>query len=89
MKCLILSLLGVSVIGCSNSIPNVQSLMSGLTPSSPKDATNFAQINAGSKKGPTDNTLFKGTLRIGQPLGQLKATSAGGYKLTGTVSLQK
>ncbi len=88
-KCLILSLLGVAVAGCSNAIPEVQSLLSGLAPSAPKDAANFAQINAGSQKGPTASTDYNGTVRIGQPLGQLKATSAGGYQLTGTVSLQK
>lgn len=53
-----------------------------------KDPNNFSQINAGSAKE-TLASGYKGNIRVSQPLGSFKATSASGHKLQGTVTLQK
>jgi len=76
------------ILGCSNSVPTVEALVSPSTPAAPKNAKNFMQLSASSSKE-TLSGGYKGTLRVGQPTGQLKATSAGGYKLNGTVTLQQ
>lgn len=68
----------------------VEALVSPSTPAAAKNAKNFMQLSASSTKETlTGGGGYKGTLRIGQPTGQLKATSANGYKLNGTVTLQR
>jgi len=62
--------------------------MSPSTPAEPKNAKNFLQLSAASTKQSVGNG-YKGTLRVSQPTGQLKAVSSGGYKLNGTVTLQR
>lgn len=87
-KCLIL-ILALGVLGaCQNSVPTVVSL--GGTPLrvDPKNPKNFSQLSAGSQKKQWAGG-YKGTLRVSQPLGRLQATSAGGYKLQGSVTLQR
>jgi len=91
-RILILSLFGSFLISCSNSIPNVTSLNSNpsgtptIVPA--KDGSNFAQINAGSKKS-TSTDLYQATVRVSQSVGQLKTSSADGYTMHGSVTLQK
>ncbi|WP_413291155.1 hypothetical protein [Bdellovibrio sp. HCB337] len=83
-------ILAVSALfGCSNAIPTVESLSTIADPKEvpAKDPRNFAQINAGSAKETVG--AYKGNVRISQSLGDMQATSNGGYKLKGTVTLQR
>jgi hypothetical protein len=82
--CVILGLL----TACQNAIPTVTRLESArtLTPVEAKDSKNFSQINSGSTKEVlTGGYMVK--LRIAQPLAEMKATTASGYKLKGTIHL--
>jgi hypothetical protein len=79
-----------SLSACQNSIPTVTLLSSvpGTSIVPAKDSHNFAQLNAASNK----ETLaggYKGNLRISQPLAELNATDADGYKLKATVHLSR
>jgi predicted small secreted protein len=86
---LIMILAAGVLTSCSNAIPTVDSLTSTTAPQivDPKDAKNFMQINAGSKKE-TLGSGYKGNIRISQAVGNTQAVSSGGHKLKGTVTLQ-
>jgi hypothetical protein len=89
-KCLIMILAMATVTACSNSVPTVEALVSPATPAAPKNAKNFMQLSAvAHKETLSGGGGFKGSLRVGQPTAQLKTTSGGGYKLNGTVTLQR
>lgn len=89
-KCLIMILAVVGMTACSDSVPMVEALVSPTTPAAPKNAKNFMQLSASSTKETlTGSGGYKGTVRVGQPTGQLKATTASGYKMNGTVTLQR
>jgi hypothetical protein len=77
-------------VGCQNAIPTVTKLESAPkgVQLSPKDAKNFAQINSGSARR-TLGDGYGAVVRVSQPLANLKAQSAGGYSLTGTVTLAR
>lgn len=86
----LLSFLSLALVACSNAVPNVESLLSSKKPTvvAPKDSKSFFQLSGSSKKSVTGDN-YKGTLRVSQPSGQLQAQSVEGYKLKGTVTLQK
>lgn len=88
-KSLILILAVSGLSACSNSIPTVVSLgnVKGPYKVPAKDPHNFSQINAGSSKETVG--AYKGNVRIGQAVGSMEGTSGGGYKLKGTVTLQR
>lgn len=87
-KILILILLFTGLVSCQNSIPTVVNLGSLPKLSSPADSQNFTQLSAASQKQDLGGG-YKGTLRISQPLGRMQATTGSGYKLQGTVTLQR
>jgi hypothetical protein len=85
---MILVLAGIAA--CSDSVPQVETLVSPSTPAAAKNAKNFMQLSSvAAKESLSGGGGYKGVLRVGQPTAQLKATSSGGYKLNGTVTLQK
>lgn len=89
-KCLILILTVTTVTACSDSVPKVEELVSPSTPAAAKNSKNFMQLSSvATKQTLTGGGGYKGVLRVGQPAGQLKATTASGYKMNGTVTLQR
>lgn len=85
---MILVLAGVTA--CSDSVPQVETLVSPSTPAAAKNAKNFMQLSSvAAKETLSGGGGYKGALRVGQPTAQFKATSSGGYKLNGTVTLQR
>ncbi|MGZ3745293.1 MAG: hypothetical protein ACXWRA_15925 [Pseudobdellovibrionaceae bacterium] len=87
-KILIMIPLWGGLVSCQNSIPTVVSLSSAPKLSAPSDSKNFTQFSAASEKQVLTSG-YKGTLRVSQALGRLQATSNGGHKLQGTVTLQR
>lgn len=89
-KCLILILAVTGVTACSDSVPKVEELVSPSTPAKAKNSKNFMQLSSlATKQTLSGGGGYKGALRVGQPAGQLKATTASGYKMNGTVTLQR